>query len=48
MTVEVRGIKGSKLEIEHPRMIPRIGVPEKSKYRRTSAEMFFRKPIRIE
>ena len=43
--VEIKGVKGNKLEIDHTRIASKIRIPEKGKFRRTSAEMFFKKSM---
>ena len=35
--IEVKGIKGSHIEIDHNKMIPKISIPERGRFRRTSA-----------
>jgi hypothetical protein len=47
---EVKGLRGNRLEIENTRtLIPKLSFNiQQSKHRRTSAEMFFKKPQKCE
>ena len=46
--IHVKGIRGNKIEIDSRRNRLKASLQEKSKLRRTSAEAFFRKNIKVE
>ena len=46
---EMKGLRGNRLEIENTRtLIPKLSNIQQSKHRRTTAEMFFKKPPKAE
>ena len=47
-SIHVKGIRGNKIEIDSRRNRLKASLQEKSKLRRTSAEAFFRKNIKVE